>query len=40
MIGASAFAFDNTPINGKFSESLIVPDYCLFLLQNQNINAI
>ena len=30
----------STPINRSFSESLIVPDYCLFLLKNQNINAI
>ena len=27
----------NTPINRTFSESLIVLDYCLFLLKNQNI---
>ena len=30
----------NTPINRTFSESLIVPDYCLFILKNQNIIAI
>ena len=30
----------NTPINCTFSESLRVPDYCLFLFKNQNINAI
>ena len=30
----------NTPINRTFSESLIVPDYCLFLLKSQNINSI
>ena len=30
----------NTPINQTFSESLMVPDYCLFLSKNQNINAI
>ena len=32
--------FINTPINRTVSESLIVPDYCLYLLKNQNINAI
>ena len=40
LIGASAFALINTPINRTFSESLIVADYCLFLLKNQNINVI
>ena len=40
LIGASAFALINTPINRTFSESLIVADYCLFLLKNQNISVI
>ena len=34
------FLLISTPINRTFSESLIVPDYCFFLLKNQNINAI
>ena len=34
------FLLINTAVNRTFSESLIVPDFCLFLLKSQNINAI
>ena len=39
---ASAIAFNKYPhtINRTFSKGLIVPNYYLFLLKNQNINAI